>query len=314
MKTCKDQIFPDTHATKILVVLGEPSKGLRIGFLWLMISAMLFSLEGWAGNGKNLLDHSAPIHTGLTASMSFEYQTFKNYPGPGGGWTDFPLSPNRWNIQMHMTNEDSGMIEIIPLFLFNERYKKDTQWIENSMAIGPLPFQARLKSEVSFPVRGVPEYAPGVVSEKVALQGTQHYFPPSKEDTGGFYDVLNMKASLQKAGERQPWRRQAFSPRDTLAIEWEAWSKWAFPEHVRKTKDLFVSTLGPVMIKAGKNTNHAVIPVVEFVADNPENFLRLNGTNVQFIELSITGIRSIEKNSPEIHVFLQALLKEFPEK
>ena len=215
---------------------------------------------------------------------------------------------------MHMTNEDSGIVEIIPIFLFNERYKKDTQWIENSMAIGPLHYQTRLKRAVPFPVRGVPEYAQGVVSEKVALQGIQHYFPPSKKDTGGFYDVLNMKASLQMAGESQRWRRQPFSPRNTLAIEWEAWSKWAFPEHVRQTNDLFVSTLGPVMIKAGKNTTHAVIPVVEFVADNPEIFHRLNGKNVQFIELSITGIRSIEKSSPEIHAFLQALLKEFPEK
>ena len=68
------------------------------------------------------------------------------------------------------------------------------------------------------------------------------------------------------------------------------------------------------MIKAGKNTTHAVIPVVEFVADNPENFHRLNGKNVQFIELSIAGIHSIERSSPEIHAFLQALLKEFPEK
>ena len=68
------------------------------------------------------------------------------------------------------------------------------------------------------------------------------------------------------------------------------------------------------MIKAGKNTTHAVIPVVEFVADNPKNFHRLNGKNVQFIELSIAGIHSIERSSPEIHAFLQALLKEFPEK
>jgi hypothetical protein len=57
-----------------------------------------------------------------------------------------------------------------------------------------------------------------------------------------------------------------------------------------------------------------VIPVVEFVADSPKNFHRLNGENVQFIELSITGILSIERSSPEIHAFLQALLKEFPEK
>ena len=263
--------------------------------------------------GKNIFDHSAPIHTGLTASISFEYQTFKNYPGPGG-WTDFPSSPNRWKIQMHMTNEDSGVLEIIPIFLFNERYKKDTQWIENSMAIGPLHYQARLRRKVPFSVRGVPEHAPGVVSEKVALPGTQHDFPPTKEDTGGFYDVLNMRASLQKAGENQRWRRQAFSPRDTLDIEWDAWSSWAFPEYVRQTKEHFVSTLGPVMIKAGENTTHAVIPVVEFVADNPKNFHRLNGKNVQFIELSITGIHSIERSSPEIHTFLQALLKEFPEK
>ena len=263
--------------------------------------------------GKRLFDHSAPIHTGLTASISFEYQTFKNYPGVGG-WTDFPLSPNRWNIQVHMTNEDSGALEIIPIFLFNERYKKDTQWLENSMAIGPLHYQARLRREVPFPVRGVPEHAPGVVSEKVDLQGTQHYFPPTKEDTGGFYDVLNMRASLQKAGESQRWRRQAFSPRNTLDYEWDSWSNWAFPEHVRQTKDYFVSTLGPVMIKAGKNIKYAVIPVVEFAAENPKNFHRLNRENVQFIELSITGIHNIERSSPEIHAFLQALLKEFPEK
>ena len=262
--------------------------------------------------GKSFVDHSVPIHTGLTASISFEYQTFKNYPGPGG-WTDFPSSPNRWNIQVHMTNEDSGVLEIIPIFLFNERSKQDTQWIENSMAIGPLHYQARLRREVPFPVRGVPEHAPGVVSEKVDLQGTQHYFPPTKVDTGGFYDVLNMRASLQKAGESQPWRRQAFSPRNTLDIKWDAWSSWAFPEHVRQTKEHFVSTLGPVMIKAGENTTHAVIPVVEFVADNPKNFHRLKGKNVQFIELSSTGIHSIERSSPEIHTFLQALLKEFPE-
>ena len=43
MKTCKAQIFSGTHATKILFVLGEPSKGLRIGFLWLMISITVFS-------------------------------------------------------------------------------------------------------------------------------------------------------------------------------------------------------------------------------------------------------------------------------
>jgi hypothetical protein len=313
MKMCKDPIFAVTNATKILFLLREPAKGLRIGFLGLMISVMLFSLEGWASEGKSFFDHSAPIHTGLTASIAFEYQTYKNYPGVGG-WTDFPLSPNRWNIHVHMTNEDSGVFEIIPIFLFNERYKKDTQWIENSMAIGPLHYQARLRREVPFPVRGVPEHAPGVVSEKVDLQGTQHYFPPTKEDTGGFYDVLNMRASLQKAGESQRWRRQTFSPRNTLDIEWDSWSIWAFPEHVRQTKDLFVSTLGPVMIKAGKNTTHAVIPVVEFVADNPKNFHRLNGKNVQFIELSITGIHSIERSSPEIHAFLQALLKEFPEK
>ena len=90
-------------------------------------------------------------------------------------------------------------------------------------------------------------------------------------DTGGFYDVLNMRASLQRAGESQPWRRQAFSPRNTLDIEWDSWSIWAFPEHVRQTKDLFVSTLGPVMIKAGKNTTHAVIPVVEFVEKEKRN-------------------------------------------
>jgi hypothetical protein len=314
MKTCKDKIFAVTNATKILFLMGEPSKGLRIGFLWLLISLTLFSLEGWAGKGESLFDHSAPIHTGLTASIFFEYQTYKNYPGPGG-WTDFPLSPNRWKIQMHMTNEDSGVFEIIPIFLFNERYKKDTQWIENSMAIGPLHYQARFRREVPFPVRGVPAHAPGVVSEKIDLQMTQHDFPPSKEAAaGGFYDVLNMRASLQKAGESQHWRRQAFSPRNTLDIEWDAWSSWAFPEHVRQTKHHFVSTLGPVMIKAGKNTTHAVIPVLEFVADNLKNFHRLNGRNVQFIELSITGIHSIERSSPEIHAFLQALLKEFPEK
>ena len=313
MKTCKDQIFAVTNAAQIRFLLGEPSKGLRIGFLWLMISVTLFPLEGWASEGKSVVDHSAPIPIELTASISFEYQTFKNYPGPGG-WTDFPSSPNSWNIQVHMTNEDSGVFEIIPIFLFNERYKKDTQWIENSMAIGPLHDQARLRREVPFPVRGVPEHAPGVVSEKVDLQGIQHYFPPTKEDTGGFYDVLNMRASLQKAGESQRWRRQAFSPRNTLDIEWDAWSRWAFPEHVRQTKDYFVSSLGPVMIKPGKNANHAVIPVVEFVADNPKNFHKLNGKNVQFIELSSTGIHSIKRSSPEIHAFLQALLKEFPEK
>ena len=169
------------------------------------------------------------LHIGLTASIAFEYQTYKNYPGVGG-WTDFPLSPNRWNIRMHMTNEDSGSFEIIPIFLFNERYKKDTQWIENSMAIGPLHYQARLRTVVPFPVRGVPEYAPGVVSENVFLQRNQHDFPPSKEETGGFYDVLNMRASLQKAGERQPWRRQALSPRNALDFEWDSWSIWAFPE------------------------------------------------------------------------------------
>lgn len=263
---------------------------------------------------KSDFDDSAPIHTGLTALISFEYQTFKNYPGPGGGWTDFPLSPNKWKVQMHITNKDSEAWEIIPLFLFNERSKKDTQWIENSMAIGPLYYQARLRREVSFPVRGVPEHAPGVVSEKVDLQGTQHYFPPTKEDTGGFYDVLNMRASLQKAGESQPWRRQAFSARNRMDIEWDAWSTWAFPEHIRQTKDLFVSTLGPVMIKPGNNANHAVIPVVEFVADNPKNFHRLDGKHVQFIELSSNRIHSIEMSSPEIQAFLQALLKEFPEK
>jgi len=310
MKTCKDQIIAVPNATKILFLLGKPPNGFRIGFLWLLISVTLFSLEGWASEGKSFLDHSAPIHTGVTASISFEYQTFKNYPGVGG-WTDFPLSPNRWNIQVHLTNEDSGVFEIIPIFLFNERYKKDTQWIENSMAIGPLHYQAKLRREVPFPVRGVPEYAPGVVSEKVDLQGIQYYFPPTKKDTGGFYDVLNMRASLQKAGESQGWRRQVFSPRNTLDIEWDAWSHWAFPEHVRQTKDHFVSTLGPVMIIPGKNTNYAVIPVVEFVADNPKNFHRLSGKNIQFIELSITGMHSIERSSPEIHAFLQALLKEF---
>lgn len=249
----------------------------------------------------------------LTMSIGFEYQTYKNYPGVGG-WTDFPLSPNKWKIRMHMTNEDSGVFEIIPIFLFNERYKKDTRWIENSMAIGPLHYQERLRREVLFPVRGVPEHAPGVVSENVFLQRNQHDFPPSKEETGGFYDVLNMRASLQKVGERQRWTRQALLPGNTLDIEWDSWSIWAFPEHVRQTKDFFVSTLGPVMIKAGKDTNHAVIPVVEFVADDPKKFHRLNVKNVQFIELSITGIQSIERSSPEIHAFLQALLKEFPKK
>ena len=165
-----------------------------------------------------------------------------------------------------------------------------------------------------FPVRGVPDYAPGVVSENVFLQRNQHDFPPSKEETGGFYDVLNMRASLRKAGERQPWRRQALSPRNTLDFEWNSWSIWAFPEHVRQTKELLVSTLGPVMIKAGKNTNHAVIPVVGFVADNPKIFHKHREENVQFVELSIIGIPSIERSSPEIHAFLQALLKEFPEK
>ena len=249
----------------------------------------------------------------LAASITFEYQTYKNYPGVGG-WTDFPLSPNTWNIHMQITNEDSEVFDIIPIFLFNERYKKDSQWIENSMAIGPLHYQAQLKKEVPFPVRGVPEYAPGVVSENVFLQRNQHDFPPSKEETGGFYNVLNMKAALQKAGERQVWKRQGLSPRNTLDIEWDSWSIWAFPEYVRHTQDFFVSTLGPVMIQAGKNTRHAVIPVVEFVPDDPENFYRLTGKNVQVIELSTIGIPSIERSSPEIHAFLQALLKEFQEK
>ena len=256
-------------------------------------------------------EFSLPI--GLTASMTFEYQTYENYPGPGG-WTDFPLSPNKWKSQLHMTNEDAGVFAIIPIFLFNERYKKDTRWIENSMVIGPLRYQARLRREVPFPVRGVPEYAPGVVSENVFLQRNQHDFPPSKEKTGGFYSVLNMRASLQQAGERQRWSRQALSPGNTLDIEWDSWSLWAFPEHIRQTQDFFVSTLGPVMIKAGKNTNYAVIPVVQFAADNPKHSRRLNGKDVQFIELSITGIQGIERSSPEIHAFLQALLKELPEK
>jgi len=249
----------------------------------------------------------------LATSIVFEYQTYKNYPGVGG-WTDFPFSPNKWKIRMHMTNEDSGVFDVIPIFLFNERYKKDGQWVENSMAIGSLPYQERLSREVAFPVRGVPEYAPGVVSEKVFLQRNQHDFPPSKEETGGFYDVLNMRALLKKAGEPQPWKRQTLSPQNALDIEWDVWSIWAFPEDVRQTKDLIVSTLGPVLIQAGKNTNHAVIPVVKFMADNPKKFHRLNGNNVQLIEFSVTGIHSIERSSPEIHAFLQALLKEFTEK
>jgi hypothetical protein len=249
----------------------------------------------------------------LTTSIAFEYQTYKNYPGVGG-WTDFPLSPNNWKIRMHMTNEDLGVFDVIPIFLFNERYKKDAQWVENSMGIGSLPYQERLSREVAFPVRAVPEYAPGVVSENVFLQRNQHDFPPSKEETGGFYDALNMRALLQKAGERQPWKRQPLSPQNALDIEWDAWSIWAFPEDVRQSKDLIVSTLGPVMIPAGKNANHAVIPVVEFVADNPKKFHRLNGKHVQLIELSVTGIHNIERSSPEIHAFLQALLNEFTEK
>ena len=68
------------------------------------------------------------------------------------------------------------------------------------------------------------------------------------------------------------------------------------------------------MIKAGKNADHVVIPMVEFVPDSPKHFHRLNGKNVHYIELTTTGIGSIEKSSPEIHAFLQALLKEFPEK
>ncbi len=125
------------------------------------------------------------LHIGLTASMTFEYQTYENYPGPGG-WTDFPLNPNKWKSQLHMTNEDAGVFEIIPIFLFNERYKKDTQWIENSMAIGPLHYQARLRREVPFPVRGVPEYAPGVVSENVFLPRNQNDFPLPKRRQVGF--------------------------------------------------------------------------------------------------------------------------------
>ena len=313
MRMYKNQIFANTNATKRLCLLRGLSKGSCIGLLCLMISMTLFSIEGWASEEKTYLDHSTRIYPGLTASISFEYQTSKNYPGVGG-WTDFPSSPNKWNIQMHMKNEESGVYEIIPIFLFNERYKKDTQWIENSMAIGPLPYQERLMSEVPFPVRGVPEYAPGVVSERVFLQRTQHSFPPSKEETGGFYDVMNMGASLQKAGEGLSWRRQAFSPKNTLNIEWDAWSIWAFPDHIRQMKGHNVSTLGPVMIKAGKNANHAVIPMVEFVPESPKHFHRLNGKHVHFIELTTTGIDSIEKSSPEIHAFLQALLREFPEK
>ena len=202
MRIYKDQNFAITNATKRLFLLRGLSKGFCIGLLCLMISMPLFSLEGWASKEKTDLDHSAPIFSGLTASISFEYQAYTNYPGVGG-WTDFPSSPNKWNIQMHMTNEESGVYEIIPIFLFNERYKKDTQWIENSMAIGPLPYQARLRSDVPFPVRGVPEHAPGVVSEKVFLQRTQHSFPPSKNETVGFYDVMNMRASLQ-TGRRGP--------------------------------------------------------------------------------------------------------------
>ena len=180
------------------------------------------------------------------------------------------------------------------------------------MAIGPLHYQAKLRSEVPFPVRGVPEHATGSVSEKVDLQMVQHYFPPTNVEANGFYDVLNMKASLQKAGENQRWRRQAFSPRNTLDIEWDSWSIWAFPEHVRQTKNHFVSTLGPVMLKPAENSTHVVIPVVEFVADDAKDIHRLNGKNVHFIELSITGTPSIEGSSPDIHAFLQALRKEFP--
>ncbi len=246
----------------------------------------------------------------LTTSIAFEYQTYKNYPGMGG-WTDFPLSPNQWTIRMHMTNEDSGAFDIIPIFLLNERYQKGAQWVENSMAIGPLPYQVRLRRDVTFPVRGVPEFAPGVVSEKVFLQRNQHDFPPSKEATGGFYDVQNMRASLHKAGERQPWTRQTLSPQNMLDIEWDAWSIWAFPEEVRKSNDLVVSTLGPIMILAGKDGPQAVIPVVEFVADHQTNFHRLYGKNVQLVEFSEAGIQRIERSSQEIHAFLQALLKEF---
>ena len=313
MRMYKDQIFAMTNTTKRLLLLRGLSKGVCIGFLCLMISMTLFSLEGWASQEKTYLEHSAPMDSVITASISFEYQTYTNFPGVGG-WTDFPSSPNKWNIQMQMANEESGEYEIIPIFLFNERYKKDTQWIENSMAIGPLPYQARLRSEVLFPVRGVPEYAPGVVSEKVFLQRMQHFFPPSKEETGGFYDVMNMRASLQKVGEDLVWRRQAFSRKNTLNFEWDSWSIWAFSDHIRQMKDHKVSTLGPVMIKAGKNANHAVIPMVEFVPDSPKHFHRLNGKHVHFIELTTTGIESIDESSPEIRAFLQALLKEFPEK
>ncbi len=248
----------------------------------------------------------------LTTSIGFAYQTSKNYPGVGG-WTDFPFSPNQWTIRMQMTNENSGIVEVIPIFLFNERYKKDVQWIENSMAIGSLPYQERFSREVPFPVRGVPEDAPGVVSENVFLQRNQHDFPPSKAETNGFYDALNMKALFQKAGERQPWNRQALSPQIALNIEWDAWSIWAFPEDVRQSKGFFISTLGPVLILAGKTTHHAVIPVVEFGADNPENFHTFIGKTVRLIELSDTGIHNIERNSPDIQAFIQALLKEFTE-
>ncbi len=312
MRMYNNPILANTNVIKRLCLLRGLSKGVVIGLLCLMISMPLFSLEGWASTEKSNLDHSAAINPALTASISFEYQTYKNYPGVGG-WTDYPASPNMWNIHMQLTNEESGTYEIIPIFLFNERYKKDTKWIENSMAIGPLSYQARLGSEVPFPVRGVPEHAPGVVSEKVFLQRTQHSFPPSKEETGGFYDVMNMRASLQQAGEGIGWRRQDFSQKNTLNIEWDAWSIWAFPDHIRQMKDHNVSTLGPIMIKAGKNANHIVIPLVDFVPESPNNFHQLNGKHVQFIELTTTGIASIEKSSPEVHAFLQALQKEFPE-
>ena len=314
MRMYKDKNFASTSVTKRLFLLRGLSKGVGIGLLCVMLSITVLSLEGWAGKEKTYLDHSAPINSELTASISFEYQTYTNYPGAGGGWTDFPSSPNKWDIQMHMTNEESGVYTVIPIFLFNERYKKDTQWIENSMAISPLPYQARLRSEVPFPVRGVPEHAPGVVSEKVFLQRTQHSFPPSKEEIGGFYDVMNMRASLQKAGEEVGWRRQAFSPKNTLNFEWDSWSGWAFPDHIRQMKDYNVSTLGPVMIKTGKNANHAFFPLVEYVPGNPKDFHRLNGKDVHFIELTTSGIESIEKSSPEIHAFLHALLKELSEK
>ena len=117
MEKYKHQIIAETNSTEFLIFLKKPSKGLRLGFLCLMISIMLFPLDVWASKGKSFFDQSGPLHTRLTGSIFFEYQTFENYPGPGG-WTDFPASPNRWNIQVSMTNEDSEDFEIIPIFLF----------------------------------------------------------------------------------------------------------------------------------------------------------------------------------------------------